>query len=61
MLEKQVNGLTAYCKMSGFKDKLIKSLSLILNKFKVFLSNQRKPPNGLRVENGKIHHDILLA
>ena len=38
MLEKQVNGFIAYCKMSGFKDRLIKSLSLNLNKFKIFLS-----------------------
>jgi len=38
MLEKQVNGFIAYCKVSGFKDKSIESLSLNLNKFKIFLS-----------------------
>ena len=37
MLEKQVNGFIAYCKVSGFKDKSIESLSINLNKFKIFL------------------------
>ena len=36
MLEKQVNGFIDYCKVSGFKDKSIESLSLNLNKFKIF-------------------------
>ncbi|MBW2345667.1 MAG: hypothetical protein JRF53_17030 [Deltaproteobacteria bacterium] len=37
MLEKQVNRFIDYCKVSGFKDKSIESLSLNLNKFKIFL------------------------
>ena len=37
MLEKQINGFIAYCKVSGFKDKSIESLSINLNKFKIFL------------------------
>jgi hypothetical protein len=38
MLEKQINGFIEYCKVSGFKDRSIKSLSINLNKFKAFLS-----------------------
>ena len=38
MLEKQINGFIEYCKVSGFKDRSIQSLSLNLNKFKAFLS-----------------------
>lgn len=41
MLEKQINGFIEYCKVSGFKDRSIQSLSLNLNKFKAFL---RKTP-----------------
>jgi len=37
MLEKQINGFIDYCKVSDFKDKSIKSLSLNLIKFKIFL------------------------
>ncbi len=37
MLEKQINGFIDYCKVSGFKDKSIESLSINLNKFKIFL------------------------
>ena len=37
MLERQVNGFIDYCKVSGFKDKSIKSLSINPNKFKIFL------------------------
>ena len=37
MLEKQINGFIDYCKVSGFKDKSIESLSLNLNKFETFL------------------------
>jgi len=33
MLEKQINGFIDYCKVSGFKDKSIESLSINLNKF----------------------------
>ena len=36
MLEKQVNRFIDYCKVSGFKDKSIESLSPNLNKFKIF-------------------------
>ncbi len=36
MLEKQINGFIEYCKVSGFKDRSIQSLSLNLNKFKDF-------------------------
>ncbi len=39
MLEKQINGFIDYCKVSGFKDKSIESLSINLNKFKIFLGN----------------------
>ena len=38
MLEKQIIGFIDYCKVSGFKDKSIESLSINLNKFKIFLS-----------------------
>ena len=38
MLEKQINGFIEYCKVSGFKDRSIQSLSINLNKFKTFLS-----------------------
>jgi len=38
MLEKQINGFIEYCKVSGFKDRSIESLSINLNKFKTFLS-----------------------
>ena len=38
MLEKQINGFIEYCKVSGFKDRSIQSLSINLNKFKIFLS-----------------------
>jgi len=38
MLEKQINGFIEYCKVSGFKDPSIQSLSINLNKFKTFLS-----------------------
>ena len=37
MLEKQINGFIDNRKVSGFKDKSIKSLSLNLNKFNIFL------------------------
>ena len=37
MLEKQINGFIEYCKVSGFKDRSIQSLSINLNKFKTFL------------------------
>ena len=38
MLEKQINGFIEYCKVSGFKDRSIQSLSINLYKFKTFLS-----------------------
>ncbi len=37
MLERQINGFIEYCKVSGFKDRSIQSLSINLNKFKAFL------------------------
>ena len=40
MLEKQVNGFIDYCKVSGFSDKSIESLSINLNKFKIFLGKK---------------------
>jgi integrase/recombinase XerC len=38
MLEKQINGFIAYCKVSGFKNKSIETLSLRINQFKAFIS-----------------------
>ncbi len=41
MLEKQINGFIEYCKVSGFRDKSIESLSIRLNQFKKFLITAR--------------------
>ncbi|MCP3933609.1 MAG: tyrosine-type recombinase/integrase, partial [Bacteroidetes bacterium] len=41
MLEKQINGFVAYCKVSGFKDKSLESLSLRLRQFNHFIKNCR--------------------
>ncbi len=41
MLEKQINGFVAYCKVSGFKDKSLESLSLRLKQFNHFIKNCR--------------------
>ena len=36
MLENQINGFIAYCKVSGFKNKSIESLFLRINQFNGF-------------------------
>ena len=41
MLEEQINGFIEYCKVSGFRDKSIESLSIRLNQFKKFLKTAR--------------------
>jgi len=41
MLEEQINGFIEYCKVSGFRDKSIESLSIRLNQFKKFLITAR--------------------
>jgi integrase/recombinase XerC len=41
MLEEQINGFIEYCKVSGFRDKSIESLSIRLNQFKRFLITAR--------------------
>ena len=41
MLEKQINGFIEYCKVSGFRDKSIESLSIRLNQFNKFLKTAR--------------------
>ncbi len=38
MLEKQINGFIAYCKVAGFKNKSIESLSLRINQFNCFIN-----------------------
>ena len=37
MLDKQISGFIDYCKVSGFKDKSIESLSLRLGQFNRFI------------------------
>ena len=46
MLENQISGFIAYCKVSGFKSKSLESLSLRLNQFKHFLDQSRIPDIG---------------
>ena len=41
MLEKQISGFIAYCKVSGFKNKSIESLSLRLKQFNCFINHSR--------------------
>ncbi|MCD4777397.1 MAG: hypothetical protein K8R12_00340 [Desulfobacterales bacterium] len=41
MLEKQINGFIEHCKVSGFRDKSIESLSIRLNQFNDFLKTAR--------------------
>jgi integrase/recombinase XerC len=41
MLENQISGFIAYCKVSGFKNKSIESLSLRLNQFNCFVNQSR--------------------
>lgn len=38
MLENQINGFIAYCKVAGFKNKSIESLSLRINQFNCFIN-----------------------
>lgn len=38
MLENQISGFIAYCKVSGFKNKSIESLSLRINQFNCFIN-----------------------
>ena len=41
MLEKQIKGFLAYCKVAGFKERSIETLSLRLNEFGKFLISKR--------------------
>ena len=41
MLKKQIRGFIDYCKVSGFKDKSIESLSMRLNEFNTFVKSSR--------------------
>ena len=41
MLEKQIKGFLAYCKVAGFKERSIETLSLRLNEFNKFLKSNR--------------------
>lgn len=41
MLEEKIKGFIAYCKVAGFKDKSIETLSLRLNEFNRFLKSKR--------------------
>ena len=41
MLEKQIKGFFAYCKVAGFKERSIETLSLRLNEFGKFLKSSR--------------------
>lgn len=41
MLEEKINGFISYCKVAGFKEKSIQSLSLRLNEFNKFLKSRR--------------------
>ena len=41
MLEKQIKGFLAYCKVAGFKERSIETLSLRLNEFRRFLKFKR--------------------
>ncbi len=41
MLEKHINRFIDYCKVAGFKDKSIESLSIRLNQFNAFIENIR--------------------
>ena len=41
MLEEQINGFIEYCKVSGFRNKSIESLSIRLNQFNNFLKTAR--------------------
>jgi len=41
MLEEKINGFISYCKVAGFKEKSIQSLSLRLNEFNKFFKSKR--------------------
>ena len=41
MLVQKIKGFIAYCKVAGFKDKSIETLSLRLNEFNKFLKSKR--------------------
>ena len=41
MLDKEIKGFIAYCKVAGFKQKSIETLSLRLNEFNQFLKSKR--------------------
>lgn len=41
MLKEQISGFIAYCKVSGFKNKPIETLSLRLNQFNCFINQSR--------------------
>lgn len=41
MLEKKINGFLAYCKVAGFKERSVETLSLRLNEFGNFLKSKR--------------------
>lgn len=38
MLQNQINGFIVYCKVAGFKNKSIESLSLRINQFNCFIN-----------------------
>jgi integrase/recombinase XerC len=41
MLKDQISGFIAYCKVSGFKNKSVETLSLRLNQFNCFINQSR--------------------
>ena len=41
MLEENIKGFISYCKVAGFKEKSIETLSLRLNEFNKFLKSKR--------------------
>ena len=41
MLDEKIKGFIAYCKVAGFRDKSIETLSLRLNEFNRFLKSKR--------------------
>jgi len=53
MLEEQINGFIEYCKVSGFRDRSIESLSIIIiikvltpNSFQIFYTSSCHPSRG---------------
>ena len=49
MLDKQIKGFLAYCKVAGFKERSIKTSSLRLNEFGEFLKSERFNVNRRRI------------